>query len=405
MKKYNPERAMTEVRREFDEHGGVAPTLSRSSTFTVLDPHTMPDIFRGLKGPEQGGCFLYSRHFNPTNDTLSRYLAAMEGSEYAVVTASGMAAITASILQLCRHGDHIVSSNTIYGGTHAFFEHVLPDMGIDVSFVSPDDTEGFGKAIRDNTKAVYTETVSNPTLKVADIPSLSRICRSKGVKLIVDNTFTPMIMSPVQMGADIVVYSLTKYINGASDLIAGAVCASHDFIYEMMDLHKGRIMLLGPTADPRVSFDIIQRLPHLSIRMKEHSIRAHRMAVLLEELGAAVTYPGLKAHPQHELMKTLKNDGYGYGGMLTVDCGDEERADAFLSYLQNEKMFGLIAVSLGYFDTLMSISGSSTSSEIASEEQRAMGLSSGLVRISAGLTGSLEQRLEQLEEAVRAVLL
>ncbi len=405
MTSFNPEKAMMDVRREFGEHGGVTPSVERSATFTVLDSHTMPEIFGGLKTPEQGGCFLYSRHFNPTTDTLARYLAAMENTEHALVTASGMGSITSTVLQICHAGDHLVSSNTIYGGTHAFFEHVLPQMGVEVTFVDPDDPTQFEAAIRDNTKLLYTESISNPTLKASDIRILAKIAKEHDLLLAVDNTFTPMMISPARLGADIVIYSLTKYINGASDLIAGAVCASRDFIYQLMDLHTGRVMLLGPTPDPRVAFDIIQRLPHLSIRMKEHGIRALVIARRLGELGVRVNYPGLKTHPQHDLFKSMLNDGYGYGGMLSIDCGSEEKADEFMNYLQNTAHFGFIAVSLGYFDTLMSCSGSSTSSEIARSDQDRMGLSPGLVRMSIGLSGSMEDRLDQIERAVREILL
>jgi len=278
MSNYNPEQALWEVKREFGEHGGVTPSISRSSTFTVLDPHTMPEIFAGLKDPEKGGCFLYSRHFNPTVHTLDGYLAAMEGTEAGVSTASGMSAISCTLLQLCREGDHIVSSEVIYGGTHALFEKLLPQMGITTTFVDPTDAGAFEAAITPRTKVLYTETVGNPTLKVANIPALAKLAHKNGQALVVDNTFTPMMISPAKLGADIVVNSMTKFINGASDLIAGAICASKDFIYELMDLHTGRVMLLGPTIEPRAAFDIIQRLPHLALRMREHSNRAMAIA-------------------------------------------------------------------------------------------------------------------------------
>ena len=141
MQDFNPEQALIKARREFGEHGGVAPSISRSSTFTVMDPAIMPEIFQGIRGPEKNGCFLYSRHFNPTNAVLGRYLAAMEGTEAAQATASGMAAISCTLLQLCRHGDHIVSSDTIYGGTHALLDEMLPQMGISTSFADPTDME------------------------------------------------------------------------------------------------------------------------------------------------------------------------------------------------------------------------------------------------------------------------
>jgi len=162
-------------------------------------------------------------------------------------------------------------------------------------------------------------------------------------------------------------------------------------------------MLLGPTLDPRAAFDVIQRLPHLGLRMREHSRRALAIAERLEQEGLAVIYPGLPSHPGHERFKAIANQGYGFGGMIAVDCGTTERANALLAVLQNEEQFGLIAVSLGYYDTLMSCSGSSTSSEIPPTEQRAIGISPGLLRLSVGYTGSLESRLEQIVRAVRKV--
>ena len=402
MEHFDPEEAIARVQREFGEHGGVCPSISRSSTFTVMTPETMPEIFKGVRGPDQGGCYLYSRHFNPTVDVLARYLAAMENTEYAICTASGMAAIACTLLQLCRQGDHIVASRTIYGGTHALLEDLLPNWGISVTFVDPTRTEAFEDAARPETRVYYTETVGNPTLGVADIPALARSARARDITLVVDNTFTPMVMSPAVMGADIVVYSMTKFINGASDLIAGAICARRDFIRQLMDLHTGRAMLLGPTMDPRAAFDIIQRIPHLAVRMREHGRRAMTIAEHLQTWGLTVTYPGLPAFPQHAQMGTMMNPDYGWGGMLTIDCGTQKKAEAVMDRLQNTERFGFMAVSLGYFDTLMSCSGSSTSSEIDENEQRAMGLSPGLVRLSVGLTGNLEERLKQLQRALQA---
>jgi methionine-gamma-lyase len=401
MAAFDPERALWETQREFGEHGGVCPSIERSATFTVLDPHTMPAIFEGIRGPDKGGCFLYSRHFNPTVDVLARYLAAMEGTEFALCTASGMAAISCAVLQLCRHGDEIVSSDTVYGGTHAFFAEVLPAMGIRCTFVDVRSVEAFERAITPRTKVLYVESVGNPTLKIADIPRLAALAHGRGIALVVDNTFTPMVVSPARLGADVVVHSMTKFINGAADVIAGAICGSRDFILQLMDLHVGRVMLLGPTMDPRVAFDIIQRIPHLAIRMREHGRRALAIAQRLHEIGAPVCYPGLPAHPQHDLFASMVNAGYGFGGLLTVDCGTTERADRLMGVLQNDERFGLIAVSLGYFDTLMSCSGSSTSSEIPPEDQARIGLTPGLVRISMGYTDRLDDRIAQIERGLR----
>ena len=403
MKHFDPERAVTEARREFGEHGGVSPSIERSSTFTVMEPGAMPEIFSGKRGPDRGGCYLYSRHFNPTVDVLDRYLAAMEGTEFAVSTSSGMSAIVCTLLQLCRQGDHIVASNMVYGGTHALLKELLPQMGVTTTFVRPDDTEAFTRAIQPNTKVLYAETLANPTLAVADIPALGARARERGITLVIDNTFTPMIVSPAQLGAHVVVYSMTKYINGASDMIAGCISCSRDFGHSLYDLHTGRVMLLGPTIDPRMAFDVIQRLPHLGLRMREHSRRAQAIAERLSTLGVKTIYPGLPSHPGHSRFRDMVNEGYGFGGMLAIDCQTAARAEQLLSVLQNQEKFGLIAVSLGYFDTLMSCSGSSTASEIATDVQTEIGLSPGLLRISVGYTGSLESRLEQIERAVRQV--
>ncbi len=405
MQTYNPEQALLNARREFGEHGGVAPSISRSATFTVMHPQIMPEIFSGLKGPEQGGCFLYSRHFNPTVDVLARYLAAMEGTESAMCTASGMAAISCAMLQLCNSGDHIVASECIYGGTHALFQSLLPQMNIATTFVDITDMAAVKAAIQSNTKVIYTETMGNPTLRIADIPALSQATRARQIKLVVDNTFSPLIFTPKTLGADVVVYSLTKYINGASDLIAGAICADKSFVQALMNLHTGRVMLLGPTMDPRVAFDVIQRIPHLPIRMREHSRRGAAMATMLKDMGIHVIYPGLPDHPQHQIAEQLSNQGYGLGGILALDCGSREKAESLMEVLQNEESFGMIAVSLGYFDTLISCSGSSTSSEINVEAQQKMGLSPGLMRIALGYTGDLDTRMQQMKRAVKKILL
>jgi methionine-gamma-lyase len=403
MNPYNPEQALCEARREFGEHGGVTPSISRSSTFTVMSSEIMPEIFGGVRTPENGGCFLYSRHFNPTVDILARYLAAIEGTEHAVCTSSGMSAISCTLMQLCKSGDHIVASDTVYGGTHALLAELLPQFGITTSFVNPTQVSAFQKAIRPNTKVLFTEAFGNPTLKIADLPLLAKEARSNGLTFVVDNTFTPMVVSPAKLGADVVVYSLTKYINGASDLVAGAICTTKQMVHQLMDLHTGRAMLLGPTMDPRMAYDVIQRLPHLPIRMREHSKRALAICQRLEELDVPVTYPGLESFSQHTLAADLINKGYGFGGMFTIDCGTRDRADALLDTLQNKEDFGYIAVSLGYFDTLMSCSGATTSSEICQEDQQKMGLSPGLVRFSVGYTGSLDKRIEQMERAVKEV--
>jgi methionine-gamma-lyase len=404
MKIRNPIERLAKTRHEFGEHGGVNMSVEASTTFTVMHSDTMPEIFGGKKGPDHGGCYLYGRHFNPTVYNLGKQLAALEGTEAAYCTASGMAAISATLMQLCDTGDHIVSSNTVYGGTYALLHDLLPaKAGITATLVDISDLAAVEAAITPRTRVLYTESMANPTLRVADIPRLAAIAKRYGIKLVVDNTFSPLILSPIKLGADIVVHSMTKFINGASDHIAGAICADADFINQLMDLHNGLLMLLGPTMDPQVAFNISLRIPHLPLRMVEHSRRTQLFAERLQQLGVAVGYPGLQVHPDHELMGQLHCPDYGYGGILTMDMGTAEHANELLDLLQNKYHFGYVAVSLGYFDTLMTCSGSSTSSEMTDSDKTAAHISPGLVRLSVGYTGTVEQRWKQLSEALQRV--
>lgn len=400
MKAFDPIESLAAMRHEFGEHGGVNMSIEASTTFTVMKAGTLPAIFQGKQGPD-GGCYLYGRHFNPTVYVLGRELAALEGSEAAYCTASGMSAIAAVLLQLCDHGDHVVASSAIYGGTFALLRDFLPaKAGLQVSFVDVTDPAAVEAAITPRTKVVFCETMSNPTLRVPDLPRLAEIAHRHGAKLVVDNTFTPLVVSPIQHGADVVVHSLTKFVSGASDTIAGAVCGTTEFVMSMMDLHMGSLMLLGPTMDPRVAYAISLRLPHLGLRMREHSRRAQIFAERLTEAGLKVIYPGLPEHPDHALLERLGNAEYGFGGVLCVDLGTVERANRFMELLQNRDRFGFMAVSLGYFDTLMTCPAATTSSEMREDELRRAGISPGLVRISIGYTGTVEQRWRQMEDAL-----
>ncbi len=404
MTHFDPAVSLANLRHEFGEHGGVNMSIEASTTFTVLQAGTMPEIFRGRRGPESGGCYLYGRHFNPTVYVLGREIAAIEGAEAGYAAASGLGAISAALLQICNHGDHIVAGNTIYGGTFAFLNDYLPaKAGIRTSFVPTEDVDAVARAITPKTRAIYVESVSNPTLRVADIPRLAEVAKSRGVLLVVDNTFTPMILSPIVLGADVVVHSLTKFMNGASDIIAGAIVGTTAFISSLMDLHTGSLMLLGPTMDPRIAFEISLRLPHLGLRMAEHGRRALTFAQRLKERGLSVVYPGLEDHPDYQLLVSMANEGYGLGGILGLDLGTEARAEALMETLQNDERFGYMAVSLGFFDTLMSCSAATTSSELSEEDKQRAGIQPGLVRMSIGITGSLEQRWAQLETGLRRV--
>jgi methionine-gamma-lyase len=383
---------------QFDEYGGVNPAITDSSTFTFRDPQTMSETFLG----HTEGCFLYSRHWNPSNKFLANALAAMENTESAWVTASGMSAITCAILELCQAGDHLITSVTTYGGTFAFLKNYLPRFRIDVSFVDITDLDSVRKEIRPNTRLIYTESVTNPLLEVSDIPALSSIAHEHGLLLMVDNTFSPMIISPAQLGADIVVYSLTKFINGKNDCVAGAICGSRAFVDELSNINDGTAMLLGPVLDPMRSSSILKNLHTLHVRMKQHSSNAMYIARGLQELGLKVRYPGLPEHAQHALMNRIMNPEYGYGGIVSVELGTVARANEYMKLLQMEGV-GYVAVSLGYFKTLFSNSGRSTSSEVPEDLQRKMGLTEGLVRFSIGLDNDITISLSKMKECLTRI--
>ncbi|WGH74076.1 aminotransferase class I/II-fold pyridoxal phosphate-dependent enzyme [Tenacibaculum tangerinum] len=382
----------------FGEFGGVNPSISDSSTYTFLSAKTMFDTFEG----NTEGCYLYSRHSSPSNLYLSEALAAMEGTESANVAGSGMGAITPTILQICGSGDHIVSSRTIYGGTYAFLKNFTPRMGIETSFVDITKLAMVEAAITKNTKMIYCETVSNPLLEVADIKALSKLAKKHNLKLIVDNTFSPLSISPAQLGADVVLHSLTKFINGSSDTMGGVVCATTDFINSQKSVIDGASMLLGASMDSMRAASILKNMRTLHIRMKQHSKNAHYLAEKFEADGLKTVYPGLQSHPSHEVFKSMMNEEYGFGGMLTIDAGSLDKANALMELMQ-ERNLGYLAVSLGFYKTLFSAPGTSTSSEIPLEEQKEMGLTDGLIRFSIGLDNDIERTYQMMKECMKEV--
>ena len=382
----------------FGEFGGVNPSITDSSTFTFLQADTMEELFE----IEKEGCYLYSRHTNPSNKYLADALAALEGTEAAHVSGSGMGSISCVLMQLCGQGDEIVSARTVYGGTYALMKHFLPRFGIKTHFVDMTDLEAVKNAINDNTKVLYTEAMSNPMLEIADLPKLSKIAKDSNTQFVVDNTFSPMVLSPMDHGVDIVIHSLTKFINGTSDAVGGVACGSKQLVNNLMDVNSGASMLLGPVLDGLRSASILKNLHSLHIRMKQHSKNAAFLAERFESLGLKVFYPGLPSHPQHELMKSLYNEEFGFGGMLMLDAGTSKKSYELMEHMQNANI-GYLAVSLGFFKTLFSNPGGSTSSEITEEERDQMGLSDGLVRISVGLDNDISRSFDKMVECMKEV--
>ncbi|MEZ6318846.1 MAG: PLP-dependent transferase [Phycisphaerales bacterium] len=323
---FDPVESFASARHEFGEHGGVNMSIEASTTFTVMHARTMPEIFGGHVGPDAGGCFLYSRHFNPTVYALGHGLAALEGTESAYPTASGMSAIACALMQLCSPGDHIVSSNTVYGGTFALMHDYFPARtNINTTFVDITDLDAVASAITDHTRS-STPSPSPTPRSTSRHPRARRPRAPARRRLVVDNTFSPMMLSPAQLGADVVVYSLTKFIGGSSDIVAGAICGP-------ARLHR---LPHGPPPRvphaPRPHHGPPDRLPPLpppappGIRMVEHGRPALAFAEPPRAPRRPVVYPGLPSHPHHHLLARLANPDYGFGGLFTVDLATTERA-------------------------------------------------------------------------------
>jgi methionine-gamma-lyase len=397
MENFNPADKIQDL-QYFGEFGGVNPSISDSSTYTFLSAKTMFDSFEG----NAEGCYLYSRHSSPSNLYLGKALAAMEGTETANVSASGMGAITTTLFQLCGSGDHIVSSRTIYGGTYAFLKNFASRFGVKTTFVDITKMEAVEAAITPETKVLYCETVSNPLLEVADIKNIAIIAKRHNLKLVVDNTFSPLSVAPAKLGADIVIHSLTKYINGSSDTLGGVTCASQEFIDSLKNVNNGASMLLGPTMDSLRAASVMKNLRTLHIRLKQHSHNASYLAERFEKDGLKTVYPGLKSHPSHELYASMINPEYGFGGMMTLDVGTLDKANELMELMQANNL-GYLAVSLGFYKTLFSAPGTSTSSEIPLKEQIAMGITDGLIRFSIGLDNNIERTYLMMKACMTAV--
>ena len=396
-KEFNPANNIQDL-QFFGESGGVNPSISDSSTYTFLSAQTMLDTFEG----NTEGCYLYSRHTTPSNMYLGEALAAMEGTQTANVAASGMGAITPTILQFCKATDHIVSSRTIYGGTYAFLKNFTPKLSIETSFVDITNLEAVEAAITPKTKIIFCECVSNPLLEIADIKGLAAIAKKHNLQLLVDNTFSPLSLSPIKLGADVVMHSLTKFINGSSDTMGGVVCGSQELIDALRDVNDGAMMLLGASMDSLRAASILKNLRTLHLRIQKHSKNALYLAQKFEADGLRAVYPGLPSHPGHELYNDMMNPTYGYGGMLTIDAGSLEKANKLMELMQ-EKNVGYLAVSLGFYKTLFSAPGTSTSSEISQEEQAQMGLTEGLIRFSIGLDDDIERTYQLMRHCMKVV--
>jgi len=372
--------------------------------------------------------YIYTRINNPTADILEQRLASLEGGIAAVATSSGSAALATTLLTLLKTGDHIVASNSLYGGTFNLFNVTLPRYGITTTFVDPDDTENFSKAINKNTRVVYIESMGNPKLDILDIESISKIAKKSKLPLIVDNTVaTPYLLKPIEYGADIVIHSTTKYITGNGTSIGGVIIDAGNFdwsnglFHEFTEPSPGYHGLvyheaLGPAAfiakvrieglrdlgsapSPFNCFQTIQGLETLSIRIKKHSENALKVAEWLENRDKVewVNYPGLKSSKYYDLSKKyLKN---GQSGIVTF--GLKGGFDSAKKLTDNTKIFSLLA-NFGDSKSLIIHPSSTTHQQLNEEQQKSTGVTSDLVRLSIGLEDPFDL-INDLKDALNSI--
>src|SRR4030042_4668972 len=338
------------------ETGALSPPIYQTSTFVFKDADHGARLF---KKEEKG--YIYTRLSNPTNDLLAKKVANLESADAGVVFASGMAAIFNAIASLAKSGDHIISDDTIYGGTNALFKSVLPRMGIEVTMIDTTKHENIVNSIRPNTKMIFIETPANPTLKIIDIQAVSSIAHEQKIPVCVDNTFaTPYLQRPLEMGADIVLHSATKYFGGHGDIIGGIVVGSHAFIDKLWEIAKE----IGASISPFNAWLILRGIKTLAVRMDRHCDSALKIAEYLSghKKIEHVYYPGLRSNPGYELAKKQMFKPRGMIG-LEVRSGRE----AGKKMMNNVKLCTL-AVSLGDVDTLIEHPASMTHGSYSEEE-------------------------------------
>ena len=382
---YDPEKmgfSTNQIHAARPEPDGVAPLATpiyQTSTYIFESTQQGAARFAG----EEGG-YIYTRLHNPNADEAAARIACLEGGEAGMLTASGMGAITATLWTILKSGDHIVSDSTLYGCTYALFTEGLARFGVEVTLVDFCDEAALRAAIRPETKVVYCETATNPDLKVVDIEMVARAAHeiNPDIYVMVDNTFvSPYLVQPLRLGADIVVHSATKYLNGHGDVIAGAIITKQELIDQIIPC--GLKYMTGCAIGPFDSFLITRGLKTLDIRMDRHCANAMKVARFLEGHPAVrrVCYPGLESHPQHELAKRMYRHG-GFGGVVSFELKcDRERTAEFVNSLK----LCTLSVSLGDAITLIEHPASMTHNTYTVEALAEIGISESLLRLSVGL--------------------
>src|SRR5450432_936703 len=371
-------------------HSGQEPDPLTGAVTVPIYP-TSTYVQQGI-GENKG--YEYSRVSNPTRERLEENLAALEGGVAARVFASGMAAINA-IVSMLKAGDHVVCGNDLYGGTPRLFNQVMTGFGLAFSYVDTSDAENVERAIQKNTRMVFVETPTNPLMRLSDLAAISQISRQRKVALVVDNTFmSPYFQQPLALGADMVVHSTTKFLNGHSDGLGGVVvCTTQEQADKLAFIQKAAGAILSPFE----CWLILRGVKTLAVRMKQHDVNGRIVAGFLagHKKVKAIFYPGLAGHPQHELAKRQMS---GFGSMITFETGSLSNAKKLLKKVR----VCSLAESLGGVETLISHPATMTHAALGEKGRREIGITDGLVRISVGIE-NVEDVIDDLDQALAAI--
>jgi len=374
-------------------HIGEEPDFRDGATGDVVVPIHLSTTFARKKIEEPTAGYEYTRSLNPTRKALESKLASLENSKFALAFSSGLAAESTVILALLKSGDHIVASDDLYGGTKRLFNKIFSNYGIEISYINAENPVDLKKAFRPNTRMIWLESPSNPLLKLTDIKAVSDITRDEGLILVVDNTFlSPYFQNPLDLGADIVLHSSTKYIGGHSDVLGGAVMVSDQGLYEKLQYHQNAV---GAVLSPFDSYLTIRGIKTLELRMQRHEKNALQIGEFLENHPKVtkVIYPGLISHPQYELAKKQTR---GSGGVISFEIkGELSDAQRFLESLH---LFAL-AESLGGVESLIEVPALMTHASIPKESREAIGIKDTLIRLSVGVEDS-KDLIQDLKQAL-----
>lgn len=360
-------------------HAGEEPNLKEGGCGDVVAPIHLSATFARKEIDKPTGGYEYARTGNPTRHALEKRLAVLENAKYGLAFASGLAAETTLALSLLKKGDHVVAFEDLYGGTRRLFDKTLANFGLEFSYVDASSAGNVEEAIKANTRLVWLETPTNPLLRLCDIAAIAKLAKQHNALTVVDNTFaSPYLQNPLDFGADIVLHSTTKYINGHSDVVGGAIMLSNDELYGKLRFNQNA---LGGVPSPFDCFLVLRGTKTLALRMERHSQNAQKIAEYLSEHSEVdwVTYPGLKSHPQHLLAKRQMS---GFGGMVTFSLkGGKVKTADFLKKLQ----VIALAESLGGVESLINQPAVMTHASLAKEERLRLGVTDSLLRLSVGI--------------------